>query len=63
MINIRHFTPSDRLQEEYRKLYTDNWNRQIEKLGVEKDTKSFWTSIKKLQGTGVKVKATYQRSS
>ena len=47
------------LQIEYRQLYCKNWDRQIEKLDVEQNPKTFWTSVKKLQGTGDKIKASY----
>ena len=47
------------LQDKYRTLYAQNWEEQIEKIDVENNPKTFWTSVKKLLGTGNKVKATY----
>ena len=55
----RLITLRQELQTEYRRLYAENWDRLIQKLDVEHNPKTFWTSIKKLQGTGDKIKATY----
>ena len=55
----RLVTSTQELQAEYRRLYAESCNRLIQKLDVENNSKIFWTSIKKLQRTGEKIKATY----
>jgi hypothetical protein len=47
------------IQTELRELAIDNWNQLIDKLDAETNPKTFWTSIKKLQGNETKTKAQY----
>ena len=61
--NYDKFTPLNKLkyplQDEYRTLYAQNWEKQLEKIDIENNPKTFWTSVRKVLGTGNKVKAAY----
>ena len=47
------------LQTEYRRLFIESWDRQIQKLNETNDSKQFWTAIKKLQGNSNKTNLKY----
>jgi hypothetical protein len=47
------------LQTTYKELQTESWNELIDRLDIELDSKTFWTSIKKLQGNESKLKASH----
>lgn len=58
LINLRH-----RIGEEYRRLRTEAWNSMIERTDTERNSKDFWTSIKRMIGQTTSKQMNYLKNS